>query len=629
MKKRLSFPSTVAVVLMMLAAQSVFAGGSRAITLIAPNNGATLSTGQKMYVHWSYAGYPDNAKVEIILWQNGSKKGNIALSAPIHLPEFSAGDGGFWWIVGQQDNGTAVAGCVYTVSVKVNGYSGDGSLQSKPFCITSPGQQASITVLSPNGGEKLLPGNKHTIRWNSSGVSGNVKIRLRKAGLTGDRTIADNLPVSDGVFVWTVGKMLPPSSDLTESQGGLKIVVETMNGQFSDESNAAFSLAKPIIPNLTDPQATQPWIRISSPKNGDVVQRGKPFFIRWTFSGSLQGKKAKIQLLKPDGSFYQEIEAECPLSIDDYRWNVPGKDFIAAGNYKMRMQAVDYPSVMDDSKIFSLAADEGEIVSAPADGLSVKPGQEYKIKWKKDFFPSAKVKIELYTADKNTRLGDIVPVLEAQQPANDGECDTYVYFNAGYQENKRYRVKVSTPQGGKSAWSGEFLITPLQKVEMKGTFGTPSFNWFHVPRGEHASNRRFNPYLAGKKSDGEGNFFFRTYLLPNEQFLNWDIAKAEVKLKFSGAHYSSGVKRIGFYRRDDNGFEQNSPHFFIADIEIPDDPSQVVTIDVTGLLREVATGARFFYGFVFRGGDHVEEETWDMYCSISDLKLEVTYYVKK
>ncbi|RMG55166.1 MAG: hypothetical protein D6723_03280 [Acidobacteria bacterium] len=43
-----------------------------------------------------------------------------------------------------------------------------------------PAPQASITVLTPNGGEVWPLGSRQTIRWTSTDITGPVRIRLKR-----------------------------------------------------------------------------------------------------------------------------------------------------------------------------------------------------------------------------------------------------------------------------------------------------------------------------------------------------------------------------------------------------------------------------------------------------------------
>lgn len=323
------------------------------ITLVSPNSGVNLISGQKAHIHWTYSGYPDNTLVRVVLWQNGVKTGAIATNVPIHSGQYTAGHGGYMWTVGSFDGGVA-SGCGFTINVRVQGETGDASISSTPFCIVASGQ-GSIRVEVPNGGESWLLGGSKEIRWASTGLTGNVHLRLRGAGGAMDRTIATNVPIAAGTFTWKVGDLLDPHPDLTEPTSGLKVVVQTPNGSFSDESDGTFKVEKIILSaiQLQNVQA-QKWIKIHKPLAGAVFTRTKDCDVAWTFSDALKGKKAKLLLMKKSGAQQMVIEPSLPLNIDDYHWNIPGIDHLPAGEYSLRLQSLDFPEAVGNSGLFRI-----------------------------------------------------------------------------------------------------------------------------------------------------------------------------------------------------------------------------------------------------------------------------------
>ncbi len=325
---------------------------AKSITLVSPNSGLNLKTGQTAFIHWTYTGYAENTQVRIVLWQNGNKLGNVGTSQPIQNPAQSKGHGGYFWTVGQYESKQAAAGCGYQINVRVSEPDGNHSMSSVPFCITGQGGAAALKVTSPNGGEKFFLGSQQEIRWTASGLTGNVKIRLRKAGVSMDRAIADSVPIADGKYVWKAGELLDPHPDLTGPESGLKVVVKTVAGDHEDESDAPFEIRTVIIPKIEGPGAAVKWIKLQKPEEGAIFLRTGSADIAWTFSDALKGKKAKLQLLKANGSVQMTIEPQLPLNIDDYHWNIPGQDSLPAGSYRIRLQSIDYPDVKATSGAF-------------------------------------------------------------------------------------------------------------------------------------------------------------------------------------------------------------------------------------------------------------------------------------
>jgi len=335
-----------------------YAGGlfaANSITLVSPNSGVNLKAGQTAHIHWTFTGFSADSLVRIVLWQNGVKKGEIAANVPIHASQYTPGNGGYMWTVGALDGGTAAAGCSYTINVRSQEPSGENSMGTQPFCIVASGQGA-LQVTEPAAGGKWLLGSQREIRWTSSGLTGNVKIRLRGAGWSMDRTIANSVPLADGKFLWKVGDLLDPQPDRTEPKSGLKIVVQTLAGDFSGESGGTFQVVKLIVPDLAPPPTEAKWIKVQKPAAGATFQRIGDCDVAWTFSDSLKGKKAKLLLLKASGGTQMVIETKLPLNIDDYNWNIPGVDHLPAGQYRLRLQSLDFPGTFGDSGLFHITA---------------------------------------------------------------------------------------------------------------------------------------------------------------------------------------------------------------------------------------------------------------------------------
>jgi hypothetical protein len=93
---------------------------------------------------------------------------------------------------------------------------------------------SSITVTSPNGGEKWKHGTNHTIRWKSVGSPGtNVKIELLKG--TTAKTIISSVKNS-GSYSWKI-----PSGQLPATNYKIRIT-STTNKVYKDTSNKNFTI---------------------------------------------------------------------------------------------------------------------------------------------------------------------------------------------------------------------------------------------------------------------------------------------------------------------------------------------------------------------------------------------------
>ena len=108
----------------------------------------------------------------------------------------------------------------------------------------------TIKLLSPESGETWPAGQVRIITWQAQGISGSVKIILRRGGAkVGD--IAANVPAAPGSFSWTVGTLLngtpPPAGD------GFIVRVRTADNLFGDDSRS-FRISRLVSaqPHATD-----------------------------------------------------------------------------------------------------------------------------------------------------------------------------------------------------------------------------------------------------------------------------------------------------------------------------------------------------------------------------------------
>ncbi|MBI2474692.1 MAG: peptidoglycan-binding protein [Candidatus Taylorbacteria bacterium] len=108
---------------------------------------------------------------------------------------------------------------------------------------------ASITVLSPNGGENWSLGQSQTIRWNSSSLTGNITVYVRYQDGDGGVCRVGTVPVSYGSFTFTPASNTPCSSGISQLVPGQYKVRLIGEGQSStsdlgiyDDSNTNFTI---------------------------------------------------------------------------------------------------------------------------------------------------------------------------------------------------------------------------------------------------------------------------------------------------------------------------------------------------------------------------------------------------
>lgn len=131
---------------------------------------------------------------------------------------------------------TSAQGAVSAITINATG---SASLCGSYFNLI--GLEPSITLNSPNGGEKLVKGKTADIKWTSTGLgTGGVAVNVSLWKINSDssfslsQTIALDLPPSQGQYSWTI-----PS---TMGTGRYKIALYASTVAKSDESNSYFSI---------------------------------------------------------------------------------------------------------------------------------------------------------------------------------------------------------------------------------------------------------------------------------------------------------------------------------------------------------------------------------------------------
>lgn len=161
-----------------------------------------------------------------------------------------------------------------------------------------------VQVLQPNGGEELVMGRSYPIRWMPHGLTGNLRVELLK----------DGRPVCVLSESAPVGGMCTVYWNASDCEGrkllaghGFKVRVTTLDGLYTDSSDASFALTPP------------PSIILYRPNPGETWTSGTVEEIRWNAT-KLDGYAVEIDLQFPDPSR--------PTGIGGFRIarDVPGTD---------------------------------------------------------------------------------------------------------------------------------------------------------------------------------------------------------------------------------------------------------------------------------------------------------------
>jgi hypothetical protein len=210
---------------------------------------------------------------------------------------------------------------------------------------------STLTVNSPNGGEKWALGSSQKITWSSAGITGNVNIQLSRNGGSTWTTIISNTP-NDGNQAWTV-------TGPAAAQARVKVLSVSAPTVF-DTGNANFSITQTIT--------------VNSPNGGESWAVGSSRNITWSSAG-ITGN-VNIQISRNGGSTWTTIISNTP-NDGNQAWKVTGP---AAAQARVKALSVSAPTVFDTGNAnFSII--QTITVNSPNGGESWAIGGSQKITW--------------------------------------------------------------------------------------------------------------------------------------------------------------------------------------------------------------------------------------------------------
>ena len=203
--------------------------GTYVLTVTSPNGGEAWIIGATQGIAWGSGGVSGN--VNIFLYKGTYNLGAIATNIP-------AGDGVYNWRTGYLKNGTRVGvGSTYRVSIVSALNKTTKDMSNAYFSLVKP----KISVKTPGWGTIWKLNSVQHITWTYSAVSGTVDIFLYRSGILKGQ-MADNVPVGDMSFSWTVGAL---NNGSTVPIGtGYSVRVTTSDRTVSGKSRGTFTIRR-------------------------------------------------------------------------------------------------------------------------------------------------------------------------------------------------------------------------------------------------------------------------------------------------------------------------------------------------------------------------------------------------
>jgi hypothetical protein len=307
------------------------------ITVTSPNGGEDWQAGTGNDITWTSSGVTGNVRIH--LYKGGSVVRKLTATT---------NSGSWTWNIPSDET----LGTDYTVRVLSIDYPDIYDFSDGNFTISAA---STLTVTSPNGSEDWQAGTARNIAWNSSLVTGDIRIHLYKGGSVVRKLTCTT---NSGSWTWNIPSDEPVGTDYTVR------VLSVDDPNVYDFSDANFTISAGSTITVTSPNGSEDW------------QAGSSHAITWTSSG-VTGN-VRIHLYK-GGSVVRKLTAT--TNSGSWTWNIPSDETLGT-DYTVRVLSIDDPSVYDFSDAsFTISAAPTITVTAPNGSEDWQAGTSHDITW--------------------------------------------------------------------------------------------------------------------------------------------------------------------------------------------------------------------------------------------------------
>jgi len=244
----------------------------------------------------------------------------------------------------------------------------------------------SINVKSPKGGEHFSISGSCPITWTSSGISGNVTLKLYRGGKDLGRILPNPLPASPGAYTWKIAASLPNGAPVIPAKN-YQVMVR-YSSKINGISKGYFTIDKAQSGNTLQLAPNQGLNRnsrnprmnknpnqlsrnqkmiIHSPKQGQVWKPFVNYTITWEVpkgkypkSGynfnvklvSADNKPFKPFLLKQN--YWYDTESTANNYFYSFNWKFFGSTNIPSGKYRVTIESISIPAFKGASGIITV-----------------------------------------------------------------------------------------------------------------------------------------------------------------------------------------------------------------------------------------------------------------------------------
>jgi len=264
------------------------------VSVVSPNGGEVWMVNTQHDITWTSSGGVGNRYATIeYSTDNGGTWKSIATTIP--------DTGRYTWTV--PNDPTTMALVKVTVNDSYNPPQKVEDLSDLVFTIDIP--KPSITLISPNGGEKWIVGEKHQIQWVASGGTPPLVVTLFYStdGGTTFTMIASGQPAT-GPYDWTIPETPSPACIVRVE------VVDANLQKASKDSATTFEIKYPDLSGT-----------LNGPSKGENISVETSVPLSWSVSGGKAPYLAKLEYSTNDGKTYTKIADN--LDNSSYNWYVP------------------------------------------------------------------------------------------------------------------------------------------------------------------------------------------------------------------------------------------------------------------------------------------------------------------
>lgn len=338
------------------------------LVLTSPNSKDVYQAGNVKRIKWTATSNISNVSLEYTL-DNGSSWNSIANSVEASKTYYD-------WKLPD----TSSSEC------RVRIFDSEGTLPSGIYDESDNNFAiARIKLLSPDGGESLMAGKTHKIRWQAAGISSvNISYSVNSGTPGTWVSVSNNLNAADGSYDWAVPQAL--------ISGTLKIKVSSSD-----------------LPSLSDSSASDfrtAYLRLAAPNTSEMWRAGSTKDIRFERSGNIS--YVKLEYSADNGATWNLIQPKLQASnqLNTYKWRIP--QTLSSDRCRIRVTDFESASISDNSDA-AFTVYRLNLLS-PNGGESLNAGRQNTISWDATYIQHIRID---YSLDDVNYI-NIVPSVQAQ-----------------------------------------------------------------------------------------------------------------------------------------------------------------------------------------------------------------------